>query len=138
MGKGYGMRLILTLLVTLSLSGCSLIPESWNLYRSPLLFEVQMDRVETESQESPKKIVLQLVTERFAKVELGQSKVEVLEILGPSVNLDSSKILSNLHKKNGDSHEMLYFRTRVDGVEDIRALLFKADKLVGIGWSAVN
>jgi hypothetical protein len=40
--------------------------------------------------------------------------------------------------KGGEVYDVLYFRATVGGVEDIRALLFKANQLVGIGWSEIN
>ena len=75
---------------------------------------------------------------RLATVELGQSKVKVLSILWPSAKLDTSKFLADQYEEGGESHQLLYFRTSVDGVEDVRAFLFKADKLVGIGRSEVD
>ena len=74
----------------------------------------------------------------LAKVELGQSKVKVLSILGPSANLDTNKFLADQYEKDRESYQLLYFRTSVDGVEDVRAFLFKADKWVGIGRSEVD
>lgn len=136
--EGYGMRLTLALLVMFSFSGCSLVSESWNFAGSSLLSEMQTDQMKTNSQEPPEVIVLSLDSARLATVELGQSKVKVLSILGPSANPDTSQSLADQYEKDGEPYELMYFRTSVDGVEDIRALLFKADKLVGIGRSEVD
>ena len=132
------MRLTFALLVMFSFSGCSLVTESWSFGGSSLLSETQTEYTETDSQEPPEVIVLSLDSARLAKVELGQSKVKVLSILGPSANLDTNKFLADQYEKDRESHQLLYFRTSVDGVEDVRAFLFKADKLVGIGRSEVD
>ena len=97
-----------------------------------------MGHVKTKSQDPPEAIDLPLDRKRLAQVELGQSKGKVLSILGPSANLDVSRSLVDQYEKDGESHELLYFRTSVGGIEDIRAFLFKADKLVGIGRSEVD
>ncbi len=85
-----------------------------------------------------KEIVLELDADQLAKVEVGQTKDEVLEILGPSANVDDGETLADHYVKGGEVYDVLYFRAKVNGVEDIRALLFKANQLVGIGWSEVN
>jgi hypothetical protein len=91
-----------------------------------------------EKAEPAKEIVLELDADQLAKVEVGQTKDEVLEILGPSANVDDGETLADHYVKGGEVYDVLYFRAKVNGVEDIRALLFKANQLVGIGWSEVN
>ena len=83
-------------------------------------------------------IVLKLNTDQLAKVEVGQTKDEVLEILGPAANVDRGTTLADHYIKGGEVYDVLYFRAQVDGVEELRALLFKANQLVGIGWSEVD
>jgi len=83
-------------------------------------------------------VVLELNADRLAKVEVGQTKDEVLEILGPAANVDHGTTLADHYIKGGEVYDVLYFRAQVDGVEELRALLFKANQLVGIGWSEVD
>ena len=140
------MRLIIILLASFSLTACSMIPESWKIgtdfwTSAEESVEAEKESVEAEPAEKvepAKEIVLELDANQLAKVEVGQTKDEVLEILGPSANVDNGETLADHYVKGGEVYDVLYFRAKVNGVEDIRALLFKANQLVGIGWSEVN
>jgi hypothetical protein len=132
MVKGLNMRLITLCLVTLALSACSMLPESWKL---------DYETVEAEQTQEPeiqKEAVSDVNANRLAKVQVGQTKEEVLEILGPSASIDHGATLADHYVKGGEVYDVLYFRANVGDVEDIRALLFKANLLVGIGWSKSN
>ena len=140
------MRLLIILLASFSLTACSMIPESWKIGTDFWTSEEESVTAEKESVEAEpaekvepaKEIVLELDANQLAKVEVGLTKDEVLEILGPSANVDDGKTLADHYVKGGEVYDVLYFRAKVNGVEDIRALLFKANQLVGIGWSEVN
>jgi len=147
------MRLLIILLASFSLTACSMIPESWKFDTEFWTSEeesvaAEEETVATEEEtveakaaekaEPAKEIVLELDADQLAKVEVGQTKDEVLEILGPSANVDDGETLADHYVKGGEVYDVLYFRAKVNGVEDIRALLFKANQLVGIGWSEVN
>jgi hypothetical protein len=147
------MRLLIILLASFSLTACSMIPESWKIgtdfwTSAEESVEAEKESVEAEKEsveaepaekvEPAKEIVLELDANQLAKVEVGQTKDEVLEILGPSANVDNGETLADHYVKGGEVYDVLYFRAKVNGVEDIRALLFKENQLVGIGWSEVN
>lgn len=140
------MRLLIILLASFSLTACSMIPESWKFdtefwtseEESVAAEEETVEAKTAEKEEPAKEIVLELDADQLAKVEVGQTKDEVLEILGPSANVDDGETLADHYVKGGEVYDVLYFRAKVNGVEDIRALLFKANQLVGIGWSEVN
>jgi len=147
------MRLLIILLASFSLTACSMIPETWkfdtefwtseeeSVAAEEETVEAEEETVEAEPAEKAepaKEIVLELDADQLAKVEVGQTKDEVLEILGPSANVDDGETLADHYVKGGEVYDVLYFRAKVNGVEDIRALLFKANQLVGIGWSEVN
>ncbi|MEK9555150.1 MAG: hypothetical protein VW352_02280 [Gammaproteobacteria bacterium] len=140
------MRLLIILLASFSLTACSMIPESWKFdtefwtseEESVAAEEETVEAKAAEKAEPAKEIVLELDADQLAKVEVGQTKDEVLEILGPSANVDDGETLADHYVKGGEVYDVLYFRAKVNGVEDIRALLFKANQLVGIGWSEVN
>jgi hypothetical protein len=140
------MRLLIILLASFSLTACSMIPESWKFdtefwtseEESVAAEEEMVEAKAAEKAEPAKEIVLELDADQLAKVEVGQTKAEVLEILGPSANVDDGETLADHYVKGGEVYDVLYFRAKVNGVEDIRALLFKANQLVGIGWSEVN
>ena len=140
------MRLLIILLASFSLTACSMIPESWKIGTDFWTSEEESVMAEKESVEAEpaekvepaKEIVLELDANQLAKVEVGQSKDEVLEILGPSANVDNGETLADHYVKGGEVYDVLYFRAKVNGVEDIRALLFMANQLVGIGWSEVK
>jgi hypothetical protein len=140
------MRLLIILLASFSLTACSMIPESWKIgtdfwTSAEESVEAEKESVEAEPAEKvepAKEIVLDLDANQLAKVEVGQTKDEVLEILGPSANVDNGETLADHYVKGGEVYDVLYFRAKVNGVEDIRALLFKENQLVGIGWSEVN
>jgi len=140
------MRLLIILLASFSLTACSMIPESWKIgtdfwTSAEESVEAEKESVEAEPAEKvepAKEIVLELDANQLAKVEVGQTKDEVLEILGPSANVDNGETLADHYVKGGEVYDVLYFRAKVNGVEDIRALLFKANQLVGIGWSEVK
>lgn len=140
------MRLLIILLASFSLTACSMIPESWKFdtefwtseEESVAAEEETVEAKTAEKAEPAKEIVLELDADQLAKVEVGQTKDEVLEILGPSANVDDGETLADHYVKGGEVYDVLYFRAKVNGVEDIRALLFKANQLVGIGWSEVN
>ncbi len=147
------MRLLIILLASFSLTACSMIPESWkfdtefwtseeeSVAAEEETVEAEEETVEAkaaEKAEPAKEIVLELDADQLAKVEVGQTKDEVLEILGPSANVDDGETLADHYVKGGEVYDVLYFRAKVNGVEDLRALLFKANQLVGIGWSEVN
>ena len=144
------MRLLTIFLAFVSLAACSTVPESWTFDmkfwksdEAPALAEPTMDAAPSEETIAPERattndIVLKLNADQLAKVEVGQTKDEVLEILGPAVNVDRGTTLADHYIKGGEVYDVLYFRAGVDGVEELRALLFKANKLVGIGWSEVD
>ena len=147
------MRLLIILLASFSLTACSMIPETWkfdtefwtseeeSVAAEEETVEAEEETVEAEpaeKAETAKEIALELDANQLAKVEVGQTKDEVLEILGPSANVDDGETLADHYVKGGEVYDVLYFRAKVNGVEDIRALLFKANQLVGIGWSEVN
>jgi hypothetical protein len=140
------MRLLIILLASFSLTACSMIPESWKIgtdfwTSAEESVEAEKESVEAEPAEKvepAKEIVLELDANQLAKVEVGQTKDEVLEILGPSANVDNGETLADHYVKGGEVYDVLYFRAKVNGVEDIRALLFKENQLVGIGWSEVK
>jgi hypothetical protein len=123
-----------------------MIPETWKFdtefwtseEESVAAEEETVEAKAAEKAEPAKEIVLELDADQLAKVEVGQTKDEVLEILGPSANVDDGETLADHYVKGGEVYDVLYFRAKVNGVEDIRALLFKANQLVGIGWSEVN
>ena len=139
------MRLLIILLAFISLTGCSIIPESWKFdteFWTSDNDSVAAETIEkaeaTEEKKPAKEIELEFNTNQIAKVQVGQTKDEVLEILGPAVNVDHGVTLADHYVKGGEVYDVLYFRAKVNGVEDIRALLFKANQLIGIGWSEVN
>ena len=133
------MRLLIILLASSSLTACSMIPESWKFDTEFWTSEEESVEAEpAEKAEPAKEIVLELDANQLAKVEVGQTKDEVLEILGPSANVDDGETLADHYVKGGEVYDVRYFRAKVNGVEDIRALLFKANQLVGIGWSEIN
>ena len=133
------MRLMTICLAMLALSACSMLPESWKFETE--FWTSDNETVDVESAEDSvveKEIVLKLDEDQLAKIQVGQTKAEVLEILGPSVNVDHGETLADHYVKGGEVYDVLYFRATVGGVEDIQALLFKANQLVGIGWSEIN
>tara|TARA_B100000524_G_scaffold326114_1_gene209420 strand:+ start:766 stop:1152 length:387 start_codon:yes stop_codon:yes gene_type:complete len=88
--------------------------------------------------ESNKQIVPELDPDQLARVEVGQTKKQILAILGPSADVDTGETLADHYVKDGEVYDVLYFRTKLNGVEDIRAFLFEADQLIGIGWTKLN
>jgi hypothetical protein len=139
------MRLLIILLAFISLTGCSIIPESWKFDTefwtsdNDSVAAETIEKAEATEEEKPaKEIELEFNANQIAKVQVGQTKDEVLEILGPAVNVDHGVTLADHYVKGGEVYDVLYFRAEVNGVEDIRALLFKANQLIGIGWSEVN
>ena len=133
------MRLMTICLAMLALSACSMLPESWEFENE--FWTSDNETVDVEPAEDSvveKEIVLKLDEDQLAKIQVGQTKAEVLEILGPSVNVDHGETLADHYVKGGEVYDVLYFRATVGGVEDIRSLLFKGNQLVGIGWSEVN
>ena len=145
------MRLLIILLASFSLTACSMIPESWTFDmkfwtsdEDSAIAEPTMDGPPSEETAvvsepvTANDVVLELNADRLAKVEVGQTKDEVLEILGPAANIDHGTTLADHYIKGGEVYDVLYFRAQVDGVEELRALLFKANQLVGIGWSEVD
>ena len=133
------MRLMTICLAMLALSACSMLPESWEFENEFWTSDNETVDVEpAEDSEAEKEVDLKLDENQLAKIQVGQTKAEVLEILGPSANVDHGETLADHYVKGGEVYDVLYFRVTVGGVEDIRALLFKANQLVGIGWSEVN
>jgi hypothetical protein len=139
------MRLLIILLAFISLTGCSIIPESWKFDTefwtsdNDSVAAETIEKAEATEEEKPaKEIELEFNANQVAKVQVGQTKDEVLKILGPAVNVDHGVTLADHYVKGGEVYDVLYFRAEVNGVEDIRALLFKANQLIGIGWSEVN
>ena len=149
------MRLLTIFLAFFSLAACSTVPESWTFDmkfwtsdETPAIVESTMDAAPSaapsdETVVAPEPAItndigVKLNAEQLAKVEVGQTKDEVLEILGPAANVDRGNTLADHYIKGGEVYDVLYFRAQVDGVEELRALLFKANQLVGIGWSEVD
>ena len=145
------MRLLTIFLAFFSLTGCSTVPESWTFDmkfwksdEASAIAEPTMDAAPSEETvvapepATTNYTVLELNADQLARVEVGQTKDEVLEILGPAANVDRGTTLADHYIKGGEVYDVLYFRAQVDGVEELRALLFKEDQLVGIGWSEVN
>lgn len=133
------MRLMTICLAMLALSACSMLPESWEFENEFWTSDNETVDVEpAEDSEAEKEVDLKLDENQLAKIQVGQTKAEVLEILGPSANVDHGETLADHYVKGGEVYDVLYFRVTVGGVEDIRALLFKSNQLVGIGWSEVN
>ena len=133
------MRLMTICLAMLALSACSMLPESWEFENE--FWTSDNETVDVEPAEDSvveKEVVLKLDEDQLAKIQVGQTKAEVLEILGPSANVDHGETLADHYVKGGEVYDVLYFRATVGGVEDIRSLLFKGNQLVGIGWSEVN
>ena len=133
------MRLMTICLAMLALSACSMLPESWEFENE--FWTSDNETVDVESAEDSvveKEIVLKLDEDQLAKIQVGQTKAEVLETLGPSANVDHGETLADHYVKGGEVYDVLYFRATVGGVEDIRSLLFKGNQLVGIGWSEIN
>ena len=155
------MRLITISFILFSLSACSMLPETskldsmlpnslkfnfkfWGSDEEKMVVESVVDgqlgsEADTTVEVLPnKEIVPELDAEQLAQVEVGQTKQQVLEILGPSLGVDTGETLADHYVKDGEVYDVLYFRTNVSGVRDIRALLFKADQLIGIGWTTLN
>ena len=133
------MRLMTICLAMLALSACSMLPESWEFENEFWTSDNETVDVEpAEDSEAEKEVDLKLDENQLAKIQVGQTKAEVLEILGPSANVDHGETLADHYVKAGEVYDVLYFRATVGGVEDIRSLLFKGNQLVGIGWSEVN
>ena len=131
------MRLFIIALASLTMTACSAIPESWKFDTD--FFSTTEDIQETVvADDTAQNEVAQFDTGLLAQIEVGQTKEQVLEILGPSVNVDSGVTLADHYVKGGEVYDVLYFRAEADGVSELRALLFKADRLVGIGWSEIN
>jgi len=156
--KGLSMRLLTTFLVSLILSACSMLPETSKLnsmFPESLKFDFQFwgsdkERTVVESvidmrsageagtkveAETNKEIVPEFDADQLARVEVGQTKKQILDLLGPSADVDTGETLADHYVKDGEVYDVLYFRTTVNGVEDIRALLFEDDQLIGIGWT---
>tara|TARA_B100001057_G_scaffold459470_1_gene509645 strand:- start:24 stop:398 length:375 start_codon:yes stop_codon:yes gene_type:complete len=85
-----------------------------------------------------KEIVPELDADQLEKIEVGQTKKQILAALGPSVDVDTGEALADTYIKDGKIYDVLYFRTNVNGLRDIRALLFEDDKLIGIGWTELK
>ena len=159
--KGLNMRLITIIFILFSLPACSMLPEApkldsmlpnslkfdfkfWGSDEEKTVVESvvdgQPDRDVGNTVEAlpNKEIVPELDAGKLARVEVGQTKEQVLEILGPSLGVDTGETLADHYVKDGEVYDVLYFRTNVSGVRDIRALLFKADQLIGIGWTTLN
>ena len=131
------MRLFIITLALFTMTACSAIPESWKFDTD--FFSTTEDIQETVvADDTAQNEVAQFDTGLLAQIEVGQTKEQVLEILGPSVNVDSGVTLADHYVKGGEVYDVLYFRAEIDGVSELRALLFKADRLVGIGWSEIN
>lgn len=123
------MRCILIFGASLILASCSMLPESWNV-------EQWGDAVEPVSESKSPMINASNID--FSKVDVGQPMDEVLKILGPAVQVDDGKSLAEHYVKGGEVYDVLYFQGRHNGTEDLRALLFREDILVGIGWTSVD
>ena len=155
------MRLITIIFISLSLSACSMFPGAskldsmfpdtlkfdlkfWGSDEDKTVVESAVDgqptgKMDTNGNFLPdKEIMPELDAGQLARVEVGQTKQQILEILGPSIRVDTGETLADHYVKDGEVYDVLYFRTNMSGVEDIRALLFKADQLIGIGWTALN
>ncbi|MEC8126448.1 MAG: hypothetical protein VX064_02325 [Pseudomonadota bacterium] len=145
------MRLLTIFLAFFSLTACSTVPESWTFDikfwtsdEVPAVAEPTTDaspskeKVVAPEPATTNDTVLELNADQLARVEVGQTKDEVLAILGPAANVDNGTTLADNYIKGGEVYDVLYFRAQVDGVEQLRALLFKANLLVGIGWSEVD
>ena len=123
------MRFVLILGISISLASCSMLPESWN---------IESWSAGAESESSTPVVFADARGVDFASIEVGQTKTEVLEILGPSVQVDDGRSLAEHYIKGGEVYDVLYFRGAYADGEDLRAYLFREDRLVGIGWSSVE
>lgn len=123
------MRFITIFGASLILASCSMLPESWNVD--------QWGGV-SESVDGTQSSMINSSTLDFSKVDVGQSMDEVLKLLGPAVQVDDGKSLAENYVKGGEVYDVLYFRGQQSGSEDLRALLFRENILVGIGWSSVE
>lgn len=151
------MRLITIISVSLILSACSMLPdtsklgsmfpESFKFWASDKQSTVVESVVDVESTgevgakleaKTNKEIVPELDADQLEKIEVGQTKKQILAALGPSVDVDTGEALADTYIKDGKIYDVLYFRTNVDGLPDIRALLFEDDKLIGIGWTELK
>ena len=151
------MRLITIISVSLILSACSMLPDTSKLdsmFPESLKFwasDEQSTVVESVVDVEPtggvgakleaktnKEIIPELDADQLAKIEVGQTKIQILGALGPLVDVDPGEALADTYVKDGKIYDVLYFRTNVDGVRDIRALLFEDDKLIGIGWTELK
>ena len=151
------MRLITIISVSLILSACSMLPDTSKLdsmFPESLKFwasDKQSAVVESVVDVEPtgevgakleaktnKEIVPELDADQLAKIEVGQTKKQILGVLGPLVNLVTDEALADNYVKDGKVYDVFYFRTNAKGVRDIRALLFEDDKLIGIGWTELK
>ena len=123
------MRLAVIFSVSLILASCSMLPESWNLQST------QSDVADAEVSDAG---MINSSNLDFSGVDVGQSMEEVLRILGPSVQVDDGRSLTENYVKGGEIYDVLYFRGQKDGVDSLRAYLFREDRLVGIGWSSLD
>ena len=75
------MRLMTICLAMLALSACSMLPESWKFESE--FWTSDNETVDVEPAEDSvveKEIVLKLDEDQLAKIQVGQTKAEVLEI----------------------------------------------------------
>ena len=151
------MRLITIISVSLILSACSMLPDTskldsmfpeslkfWDSDKKSTVVESVIDvkptgevGAELEAKTN-KEIIPELDADQLAKIEVGQTKKQILGVLGPLVNLVTDEALADNYVKDGKIYDVFYFRTNVNGVRDIRALLFEDDNLIGIGWTELK
>ncbi len=151
------MRLITIISVSLILSACSMLPDTskldsmfpeslkfWDSDKKSTVVESVIDvkptgEVSAELEaKTNKEIIPELDADQLAKIEVGQTKKQILGVLGPLVNLVTDEALADKYVKDGKIYDVFYFRTNVNGVRDIRALLFEDDNLIGIGWTELK
>ena len=121
------MRLMTICLAMLALSACSMLPESWEFENEFWTSDNETVDVEpAEDSEAEKEVDLKLDENQLAKIQVGQTKAEVLEILGPSANVDHGETLADHYVKGGHLDQKL---KRFDRVIALKILLVAADTL---------
>ena len=122
---------VVGLVLASGLAGCSALPESWNFSLGPNIEEpVQLEQMEASSELA--------TSTKVPVIDLGASKTEVLDILGPDIQVNIGGTSAEHYIKSGEVYDVLYFRQNADSNKSIRAYLFKDEILIGIGLSHLD